>query len=166
MLLFLTACNHNLNRPRKLYIESFMNTNSTVEEIVGLARDRINQEVGTDFFNFSGDKPVTIRMVPPEDVGEDVFAHARYLEYHCLIQIRSDIEQMARESVNPSHPDWVADAAWKEAATKIVMHELGHCAGFVHSPDPLNLMYYSYNSSWNASSITEFVKRFVGANKE
>ena len=165
-LLILTSCGNNYNRPRRLYVDQFIGTTAAIEAVVADAKDTINQEVGYNLLNYFGvgDKPITIKMVDPDDVGEDVFAHARYLEYHCLVQIRSDLEQMVRENINPTHPSWVSDATWKDAASKIIMHELGHCAGFVHSKNAQDLMYESFQPSWDASSVYNFVKDFEKAN--
>jgi hypothetical protein len=160
ILSFLIGCGSHYNQPKSLFVRDFINIDPKIQEVVALAVSDLNNREGHTFVFWSdgGDKPITFRSIDPSEIGEDVFAHARYLEYHCLIQVRTDLEQVIRAEINPSNPQSVSDSVWKTEASKIIMHEMGHCAGFNHVNDVYNIMNPTYSPFWGNTVLNNFAK--------
>lgn len=157
MSAFMVSCGNHYQRPTKMYIRDFIGIDPKIQEVVVDTISELNTLAGESFiFVGSGEKPVTVKEIASSEIGDEVFAHARYLEYHCLIQVRDDLEQRMRSVVNPVNPQLVSESAWKKEARKIIMHELGHCAGLNHVNDPDNLMNPNYSYSWNNQTLEDF----------
>lgn len=143
-----------------MFVRDLINIDSKIEDVIFETIVDLNDNAGEDFifYGSGGEKPITFRTIPASEIGEDVFAHARYLEYHCLIQVRSDLELRMRSIVNPNFPHLVSESQWMVEAKKIIMHELGHCAGLGHVNNSQDLMNPTYSTSWNQQVLNTFAR--------
>ena len=103
-IMFLTACGADQRAPKKLYIDKLDNITENEKQMIYKAVERINQEAGEELISLSkkeGEnyKPVVFRSLTHEELTDDksVLAHARYLEYHCLVEMRKDLKELAEQ---------------------------------------------------------------------
>lgn len=160
ILVFLNGCS---NPPRRLYFRD-LNLSAAYLSRLNLAVNTLNNSAGSEVIGFQGTKPISIRMVHKLNDGktkDSQLAHARYLEYHCLIELREDLEEQVRQQYDPFSPQSVSTQDVDQGIAMIIMHEIGHCYGLTHSPDPLNIMYEDFNPHWDTQSIEEFSKRLL-----
>lgn len=172
LTILLASCGKS---PKKIYIRDMMDLTPEVKDQFIEAVNELNAAAGETFISFSGgglgDKPVDVRQISAADINNnaspsETIAHARYEEYHCLMEIRTDIEDVVRRQINPASPSSVTTAQWHEGLQRVIMHELGHCYGLGHVNDSYNIMNPTYSAFWDNQSIAEHATRLKDRSKK
>lgn len=149
--------------PRKLYFRDIEGLPSELTQSLSEMVGDLNQSAGKEIISTSrGTKPITIRLTDGAALdATSTLAHARYMEYHCLIEVRDDIEEVIRREINPGSPSSVSQAQAIEGMKYILMHELGHCFGFTHTNEANSLMNASYQTGWDQDSVDDLAARMA-----
>ena len=147
---FLSSCGDE-KAPKKLYISKVEGLTDREKQLVEDTVEKMNASAGYEIITFSsgqGNKPVQIRSIDREGFSNPstVLAHARYLEYHCLVELGDDLEEMVGRNFYPGKffptkqtlTNEESDKVW-EGMIHAVMHEFGHCYGFTHADDSQTL---------------------------
>lgn len=177
ILLFFTSfilisCGSNETAPKKLYIDKLENISDEEREMVLGAIARLNEEAGEELIStkkIANGKPVVIRSINQAQLDDDqsVLAHARYLEYHCLIEMRTDL----KFKIMTSFVAWGSSldentyqnleesekAVIKNGMEFALIHEFGHCLGLEHAEDIQNVMYPAIQPNWDERNLLEFI---------
>lgn len=148
--------------PHQNYFRDVSLDNNTSGQLQDLVSE-INSDASSSVLSFSsGSRPITIRMVDPSEMhGGDglkmntenldpnaehssTLAQTRYLEYHCLIDVRTDIYPVMEDQL-----PWGASVSDVNRAIQLViLHEIGHCFGLGHTSDIHNIMNPIFVADW------------------
>lgn len=146
--------------PRKNYFRDISLDSSTLSQLQTLVTN-VNQSSNHSVLSLSsGTRPITIRMVDKSQLDSGsasnmdyhcmhkenagTLAHARYLQYHCLIEVRTDIFDAMDEQLG-----FLASNSDIEKSIQLVLlHEIGHCFGLGHVNDSSQLMSTTFNPAW------------------
>lgn len=135
ILLFLTlvSCQKARSPGKKLYLQYMDEISPNFQNKIISAISALNNQAGYEIISLSektGRPLVILNMV-----SDSIFAHARYLDYQCLIQIDE-----SNQIINNSSPTQI-DLKF------ILLHEIGHCYGFKHTNDSSNIMFPDYTGT-------------------
>lgn len=134
ILLFLSIIGCSGSKPDlKLYLSFQEGFSQEYQDRIRLTLNQINIEAGKEIvsLNSTEGRPLVFYRL----MTNELFAHAEYRDYRCLIQI------VETQSTTQSDFD----------LKYVVLHELGHCYGYVHSNDMASVMYPYYSGTATAN---------------
>lgn len=133
-LFLVVSCSNETNiQPKKLYLNMIQDLSPTFQQRIINSINLLNQEAGYELVSLSPNdgKPLIIYKY----YSNNLFAHAEYRDYRCLIKI------------DETQPVMNNDLDLKY----ILLHEIGHCYGFIHTELKSNVMYPYYSGTTTSS---------------
>jgi hypothetical protein len=156
--LILAGCG---KEPKKNFFRDISLDTHTLTQLQSLVGEVNNSANHSVLSLSSGSRPITIRMVPPDELNKGTpaqglnyscmnvhnsgtLAHARYLQYHCLIEVRDDIYDAMANQLGFG----ATNSEIERAIQLVLLHEVGHCFGLGHVSNINDLMSPNFNSDW------------------
>jgi len=149
-IIFITilGCAGPSTAPKALYLQYLGEVSPDFQSKITYAIGELNKKAGYELVSLT-EKENRRPLVFLKVSSSEMFAHAEYLDYRCLIQI-DDSNTISNNSSNN-----YLDLQY------ILLHEIGHCYGFQHVSDTTNVMYPDYTGTqvMNASQISALISK-------